>query len=116
MARPLRQPPSVKELQDPKAQEYWRQDVYNHLKLVGSITVDLPLLHTGDTTTFTIPVPGCMPDKGQTVHLGPPAGASPDLFWIGAVTAAGTVTVTIYNTTAGDVDPAPGLWGCRVMP
>lgn len=116
MAKRIRKPPSVSEQNDFRAREAFDQDLESMLKLVGSRTYDVPSISAGGTQSFTITVPGCKADQGQTVQLGVPSSFSTSLVHSAFVSANDTVTVVLYNPTGGAIDPASGTYTARVMP
>lgn len=116
MAIPLRRPPGVKELEDPRAEEYFKQSAYGLLSLVGSTTVDVGNIAAGAIATVSITVPGARADMGQTVHVGLPSTVSTGLVPWGYVSADNTVSLILYNRTGAGIDPASATYTARVMP
>lgn len=93
----------------------WSEQVERQLTLVGTRTLDVGNIAAGTVTTFTITVTGCRVNHGQTVALAAPSGLNASLLWCGQVTADDTVTVRLYNPTAGGIDPASATWDARVF-
>ena len=116
MAIPIRKPPGPADQQNARAQEYFQQDVYQALRLVGTTTVDLGSISAGAVTTLTITVTGARIGKAQTVQVAAPSAIEAGLVWCGVVSADDTVTVRVHNTTGGAINPVEATWGCRVMP
>jgi hypothetical protein len=111
-----RKPPSISEKDEFRAREYFDNDTYNTLRLVGSATVDVASISAGAIATFTITVKGAKADEEHAVALAPPSAIEAGLMWSGFVSADDTVTVRLHNTTGGAVNPASATWGCRVFP
>lgn len=116
MAIPLRKPPGVEDDKNFRALEAFHHELYQHLKLVGTTTVDVGSISAGAVATFTITVTGCKADQQQSVHLAPPSAIESGLVWVGFVSADGVVTVRLLNTTGSPIDPAEATWGARVQP
>jgi hypothetical protein len=85
--------------------------------MVGSRTFDLPNLGSATATTFTVPVSGAQPDKGQTVEYSLPSSWNANL-QVSAVyvSAADTVTFVIYNPTGGAINMGSATYSVRVRP
>ncbi len=81
--------------------------------LEGSASLDFPSIAAGGIATLTIAIAGAQP--GSEVLLGAPAGLEAGLLAFGLVTAAGTVTVRLYNPTVAAIDPAPATWKASVL-
>ncbi|MBN9438259.1 hypothetical protein [Bosea sp. (in: a-proteobacteria)] len=82
--------------------------------LTGSATYNPPSIPAGGLgATTTVTVTGAVVGDQVTVS-GPGTGAA--ITWVGAVTAADTVTVFPINPTAAPVDPASGTIRVRVTP
>lgn len=111
-----RKPPSASEVQDFRAKERFDDDTHRLLSLVGSVTVDMGSISAGAIATFTITVNGALVDTQHAVCLAPPSAIEAGLVWCGFVSADDTVTVRVHNTTGGNINPASGVWGCRVLP
>jgi hypothetical protein len=111
-----RKPPSASEVHDFRARERFDQETHDALRLVGSVTVDMGSISAGAITTFTITVNGALADEQNAVCLAPPSAIESGLVWCGFVSADDTVTVRVHNTTGSPVNPAEGVWGCRVFP
>jgi hypothetical protein len=117
MPKAVRKPPGVSELKTFRAREYFDQDVYNALSLIGEATVDLPAMSTGNTELVAVTVPGARPDIGQTVHVGVPSNWPLGFAAFGYVSSNDTVIVLVYNYwTAAPVNPGPMNISVRVMP
>lgn len=116
MAKPLRSSPSVKERDDPRANEYFNNAIAHFMGMVGTVTVDVGNIVAGGIGTFTVSVPGARPDKQQTVQVAVPSTFNTGLVPWGYVSAAGVVTGVLYNRTALAIDPPSATYGVRVMP
>lgn len=116
MARPIRSSPSVKERDDPRANEYFNNAIAHFLGMVGTRTLDVGNISAGAVSTFTVTVPDARPDRQQTVQVGVPSTFNTGLVPWGYVSAADEVTVCLYNTTGGAIDPPSATYGVRVMP
>jgi hypothetical protein len=81
--------------------------------LEGSAPLDFPSIPAGGIATLTMAIAGAQP--GSEVLLGAPASLEAGLLAFGLVTAADTVTVRLYNSTAAAVDPAPATWKASVL-
>lgn len=116
MAKRIRRPPAISELNDFRALESFHNELEDMLKLVGSRTYDVGSISAGSTASFTVTVTGCKVDQGQTVQLGLPSTFSTSLVPWGFVSANDTVTIVLYNPTGGAIDPASATYTARVMP
>ena len=116
MARPLRSSPSVKEREDPRANEYFNNAIARFLGMVGTRTIDVGNIAAGAIGSFTMTVPGCRADHQQTVQLGLPSAFNTGLVPWAYVSADDTVTVVFYNRTGAGIDPPSTTYGVRVMP
>lgn len=116
MAKPLRSSPSVKEREDPRANEYFNNAIANCLGMVGKTTVDVGNIVAGGIGTFTVTVPDARPDQQHTVQVGVPSTFNTGLVPWGYVSANNTVTVVLYNRTGAGIDPPSATYGVRVMP
>jgi hypothetical protein len=116
MAKPLRSSPSVKEREDPRANEYFNNAIAHMLGLVGTTTVDVANINAGAIGTFTVTVTDARPDQQQTVQVAVPSTFNTGLVPWGYVSAKDTVTVVLYNRTGGAIDPPSATYGVRVMP
>jgi hypothetical protein len=75
----------------------------------GSVSLDPPSIATVARGLVTFTVTGAA--VGDVAILNPPATLNDDLVFVGAaVTAADTVTVYIYNPTAGAIDDTAKTW------
>jgi hypothetical protein len=117
MAIAVRKPPSPSDKLDPRAYEYFFDDLHRQNVLVGTRTFDLPSISAGNTTTMTITVKGAVPDKQQTVEYGLPSNWNTGLL-IGSafVSALDTVTFAIHNSTSGSIDMGSATYSARVRP
>ena len=97
----------------PDEQFYLLGLVHRILHFTKSATVTPGSIASLATYTTTITVTGTV--AGQTVLIGPPAALQAGLVPFGVVTAANTVTLSIYNSTAGALTPASATWNVRVM-
>lgn len=118
MAIPVRKPPSPSDYQDARAVEYFYRDLYDQGKLAGSVVSDLSPIASGGQVTLDITVDGAIPDKGQTVEYGLPAGVWNDNLIVKSarVIAVDTVRLVISNPTGGSIDVASGTYSARVRP
>lgn len=78
----------------------------------GTATLDFPSIAAGAIATLTIAVANAA--VGDSVALGPPATIDAGLMWCGYVSAAGIVTVRLFNTTAAPIDPGSAGWKVNV--
>lgn len=117
MAKRVRKPPGPADHQDPRALEYFFQDLYDQHAFVGEQTVDLPSLGAGAQTAFTILVNGARPGKQQTVEYGLPPTWNQSL-QVSAVfvSAENTVTFVVRNPTGGSIDMGSATYSVRVRP
>lgn len=115
MAVPIRKPPGVEDAQNFRALEAFHHELYQHLRLVGTTTVDLGSLSAGAVATFTITVTGCKADQQQSVAVAAPSALEAGLVFCGVVTDTNEVTVRVHNTTGSPIDPAEAVWGARVL-
>lgn len=115
MARPVRTSPNVKERNDPRAEEYWHNDVSKHLRLVGTRAFDVPIMVAGGVQTFTVEVQGARPNMQQTVQVGVPSNWNVGIVPYGYVSADDTVTVVLRNVSASAIDLPLMTYGVRVM-
>lgn len=116
MAKRIRRAPGVSEGQDFRARESFDRDVEDLLKLVGSRTYDVPSIAAGATATFTIAVPGCRANAGQTVQLGLPSSFNTNLVPWGFISVDDVVMVVLYNPSGAPIDPPSSTYTVRVMP
>lgn len=79
----------------------------------GSLTTDVASIAAGAIATIAITVTGAA--SGDPVVIGAPAALGAGLLWSGYVSATDTVTVRIYNSTAGAIDPASATWKASVI-
>jgi len=75
-------------------------------------TVDPASVGAGASITFTITVEGAV--LGDYCLVAPPYSLQ-GLVMSASVTAADTVTVVLYNPTAGAIDLASGDWKVKVL-
>ena len=86
----------------------------NTRALHASASLDFPsIAATTGTATLTVSVPGAA--TGDRVALAPPAVLPAGLIPMAAVTAADTVSLTLFNHTAAAIDPAAMTWGVTVL-
>ena len=116
MAVRLIAPPGVSDVNNFRTREAFDQAIEAQLKLVGSVTVDVGSIAAGARGSFTVAVNGAMASRGQTVQVGVPSTFNTGLVPWGYVSADGVVTVILYNSTAGAIDPASAAYFVRVMP
>ena len=109
-----RQPPVDWDKADYREKRQFLEDVHRCIRLVGSTTVNVGNITAGTNESFTITVEGAK--AGMTVELGPPAAIEAGLWWNGFVSADDTVTVRLWASAAGDVNPVNATWYCRVSP
>jgi hypothetical protein len=81
--------------------------------LRASASLNFPSMATLTSAELTITVTGAA--VGDAVALAPPASVEAGLVWCGRVSAANTVTVRMYNSTASTVDPVAATWGVTVL-
>jgi hypothetical protein len=82
--------------------------------LAGSATLDFPSIAAGAwSAALTITVTGAA--AGDAHALGPPASLDDDLIPRSIVTAANTVSVWLYNSSAGPLNPTSATWKARVI-
>lgn len=112
MSEKIARPPRT---DDPEDLRDFLEQVERQLNLVGTRTLDVGSIAAATVTTFTITVTGCRVAGGQSVALSPPSAIDASLLWCGLVTADDTVTVRLYNPTAGPIDPASSTWSARVF-
>ena len=83
--------------------------------LSGSATLDFGSIAAASwSSVLTITVTGAA--AGAAHAVGPPAGLEADLLIRSVVTGASTVSVWLYNTSAGAIDPASATWTAKVFP
>lgn len=116
MAKRIRQAPSISENKDPRALEYFHNDLEKFLSLVGETTVNVGSIAAGAIGTVTITVKGCLANKQQTVQIGLPSAVNTGLVPWAYVSADDTVTLVLYNRTGSPIDPPNATYGARVMP
>lgn len=76
--------------------------------LNASATIDFASVPAGSVLTSTITVTGAT--TAMSALVSPPAAFSSGLTATARVTATDTVTVSVYNGTEGDIDPASGTF------
>lgn len=81
--------------------------------LQGSAVINFGSISAGAVATATITVTGAV--AGDCVKVGVPAAFNAGLMWSEHVTAADTVTLRVYNTTGGAIDPASGTFKATVV-
>lgn len=75
----------------------------------GTTSLDFASIAATTRGSVTFTLTGAA--AGDMIHMQPPAGLEDDLLFVGAeVTGANTVTVYLYNPTAGAIDPAAATW------
>ena len=116
MAKPLRTPPAVSENQDFRALEYFHQDLFSMLHLVGSVTVTVGSISSGAIGTVSIPVPGARADQGHTVQVGLPSNVNTGLVPWAYVSASDIVVLVLYNRTGSPIVVPQSTYSVRVMP
>ena|SRR5215472_7233735 len=116
MAKPVRSSPSVKEGDDWRANENWRNSVTRSLSLVGTRNPGIFTIAPGGRQIFTIPVTGCRAGEQQTVQLALPVSFNVGLIPVGYVSADNTVTILITNPTGASITQPADIFGARVMP
>ncbi len=85
----------------------------NNRFISASAALDFPsVAATTGTQTLTITVTGA--EVGDRVLLAPPSALPAGLIPIGFVSATNTVSVSVFNNTAGAIDPASMTWGVTV--
>ena len=74
----------------------------------GKVSVDPPSIGATTSATLTVTLPCTTADM---IILIPPSDIEPELIFQGAdITAANTVTIRLYNYSAGAIDGAPKDW------
>lgn len=82
--------------------------------LSASASLDFPsIAATTGSATLTLTVAGAV--VGDRVILAPPSTLPAGLIPAGYVSAADTVSITLFNNTAGAIDPAAMTWGATVL-
>lgn len=81
--------------------------------LSGSATLDFPSIAASSIETLTITVTGAT--VGDTVFIGAPSGIETGLIWSAFVSASDTVTLRLFNTTVGAIDPVSATWKVKVI-
>jgi hypothetical protein len=79
----------------------------------GSANVDPASIAAGAKGTATISVSGLL--ATDTVVLEPPAALEAGLVYIGHQVTAGTITINLYNPTAGPIDGTSRSWTYKVL-
>jgi hypothetical protein len=80
----------------------------------GTVNVDPPSIPGSTSATFTVTITGAT--VGDRIFLTPPDTIEGELVYQGAaVTAADTVTIRLYNWTAGAVDGAALTWSYLII-
>ena len=97
----------------PNEQFYLLGLLHRMFSKAASATVAPGSIASLATYTTTITVAGAK--ATDTVLVGPPAALQAGLVPFGVVTAANTVTLSIYNSTGGALTPASATWTVRVM-
>lgn len=117
MAKIIRRPPSVADNQDPRSREYFDQDIYDQMRLAGTVTTSFGPLPAGSQTPMVIPVNGARKDKGQTVEYGLPSAWNANLTILSVyVSNDDEVSIVIKNPTGGTISIASATYGVRVRP
>lgn len=82
--------------------------------LSASASLDFPsIAATTGSATLTVTVAGAA--VGDRVTLAPPSTLPAGMIPTGYVSTADTVSITLFNNTAGAVDPAAMTWGVTVL-
>jgi hypothetical protein len=81
--------------------------------ILGSASLDFGSIATTATAELTITVLGAA--AGDVVAVGPPSDLDAGLLATAYVSAANTVTVRLYNSTGGAIDPADSVWNVAVI-
>ena len=87
--------------------------IHRILGMTQSATIDAGSIASHATYTTTITVTGAQ--VGNTVHTARPLSLQVGLFMFAHVSALNTVTLAIYNSTAGALTPPSATWNIRVM-
>lgn len=106
--------PSERVQDSPMEMRFWMTRIFDLFRLTKAVTVAPGSIASLATYTTTITVTGAR--AGMTVLVGPPAALQAGLIPFGVVTAVDTVTLSIYNSTAGALTPASATWNLRVFP
>lgn len=116
MATRLTAPPGVSDAKNFRARESFDRELEAMLKLVGSVDADVGSIAAGARGTVTVPVLGARADRGMTVQVGLASAWSTGLVPYGYVSADDVVTIILYNSTVGAIDPPLLTYAVRVMP
>jgi hypothetical protein len=116
MAIRLIAPPGVSDLKNPRARESFDMALEAAGKLVGSTTVDVGSIAAGGIGTIVLAVPGVRADRGQFVGVGLPSAINTGLVPWGNVTADDVVTIYLFNSTGGAINPASAEYAVWVRP
>ena len=81
--------------------------------LTATATLDYGSIAAGAVAELTITVTGAV--ANDSVLVGPPTTLNTGLIVSGFVSAADTVTVRVFNGTAGAIDPASSTWRATVI-
>lgn len=98
--------------------ETWRgffRDVYAFLSMDTTATLDFPSINAGAVAVLTVTIRGATPGPASLVLLGPPSTIEAGLMWSGFVSANDTVSIRLFNGTAGAINPASASWRVAVF-
>lgn len=91
----------------------WAREISSRFRW-GSFTwnaPNVPAASTVDTTITTLDDPAVTGTRtGMAIHVTPPATLDNGLVVSAWVATDNTLTVRIGNVTAGDINPASGVW------
>ena len=107
-------PPSERVQESAFEMRQWMTKMYRFFRLTKSATIAPGSIATLATYTTTVTITGAR--AGMAVQVGAPAALQSGLIPFAIVTAADTVTLSIYNSTAGALTPTSASWFFRVMP
>jgi hypothetical protein len=108
----LREPPANPS-ESPRDMLYFMNQLWNYFNLVSAQTVAPGTIDALTTYTTALDVPGAR--EGQTILIGAPAALQAGMLYWGTVTSSNVVTLSIYNSTTGALEPASATWNIRVI-
>lgn len=103
---------------DPFEAESWQgffRDVYAFLSMDTTATLNFPSIAAATVAVLTVTIRGATPGPNSLVLLGPPSTIEAGLIWSGFVSANDTVSIRLFNGTAGAIDPAAASWRVAVL-
>lgn len=81
--------------------------------LKASASLNFPNIAKQDSATLTIELDGAT--VGDSVILAPPSALPAGLMPVGFVSGNDTVSITLFNLTAGNINPAAQTWGVSII-